>query len=361
MATATALEEPPMIPVHAWAAHAVAGPLAPWRFDRRDPGPRDVRIEILFCGVCHSDLHFARGEWGAIPYPAVPGHEIVGRVVALGREVTDLAIGDVVAVGCLVDSCGTCPSCATGLEQYCDAGATGTYMGVEKETGRPTYGGYSSAIVVNRHFVLRVPPGLDLAGAAPLLCAGITTWSPLRHWKVGRGTRVGVVGLGGLGHMGVKLAAAMGAEVTLFTTSPGKEKDAERLGAARVVRSLEPGQMAKAANSLDLILDTVSAPHQLDPLFETLSRDGTLVIVGLPPTPNPPHSAFSLVNRRRALAGSSIGGIPETQELLNFCAGHRITADVEVIAANRINEAWERMLRSDVKYRFVIDSSTLAS
>ena len=349
-----------MIPVHAWAAQSSTGPLAPWRFDRRDPGPRDVRIDVMWCGVCHSDVHFVRGDWGPIAYPAVPGHEIVGRVAAMGHEVTDLQAGDLVAVGCLVDSCRTCPSCAIGLENYCDQGGTGTYMGVEKETGRPTYGGYSSGIVVNRHFVFRLPAGLDPAGTAPLLCAGITTYSPLRHWKVGRGTRVGVVGLGGIGHMGVKLAAAMGAEVTLFTTSPGKEKDARRLGAARVVLSREPDRMTKVADSLDVILDTVSAPHELDPLFNALYRDGTLVLLGMPSVPHPPSGAIPLINRRWSLAGSSIGGIPETREMLDFCAQHRIVADIEVVAMNRINEAWERMLRSDVKYRFVIDCSTLA-
>jgi len=350
-----------MIPANAWAAHTPSGPLAPWRFDRRDPGPRDVRIEVLFCGVCHSDIHFARGEWGEIPYPAVPGHEIVGRVVATGADVADLAPGDLVAVGCLVDSCRNCPSCRAGLENYCDAGATGTYMGVEKETGRPTYGGYSSAIVVDRHFVLRMPETLDPAAAAPLLCAGITMYSPLRHWQTGAGTRVGIVGLGGLGHMGVKLAAAMGADVTVFTSSHGKEQDATRLGASRVIRSRDPDQVATAAGSLDLIIDTVSVPHDLDPLLHSLYRDGTLVLVGMPETPHPAQNPTLLVNRRLAVAGSGIGGIPETQEVLDFCAEHRIAADIELIAVDRINEAWDRMLRSDVRYRFVIDSSTLAA
>jgi len=350
-----------MIPANAWAAHTPSGPLAPWRFDRRDPGPRDVRIEVLFCGVCHSDIHFARGEWGEIPYPAVPGHEIVGRVVATGADVADLAPGDLVAVGCLVDSCRNCPSCRAGLENYCDAGATGTYMGVEKETGRPTYGGYSSAIVVDRHFVLRMPETLDPAAAAPLLCAGITMYSPLRHWQTGAGTRVGIVGLGGLGHMGVKLAAAMGADVTVFTSSHGKERDATRLGASRVIRSRDPDQVAAAAGSLDLIIDTVSIPHDLDPLLQSLYRDGTLVLVGMPATPHPAQNPTLLVNRRLAVAGSGIGGIPETQEVLDFCAEHRIAADIELIAVDRINEAWDRMLRSDVRYRFVIDSSTLAA
>jgi len=350
-----------MIPANAWAAHTPSGPLAPWRFDRRDPGPRDVRIEVLFCGVCHSDIHFARGEWGEISYPAVPGHEIVGRVVETGADVADLAPGELVAVGCLVDSCRSCPSCEAGLENYCDAGATGTYMGVEKETGRPTYGGYSSAIVVDRHFVLRMPETLDPAAAAPLLCAGITMYSPLRHWQAGAGTRVGIVGLGGLGHMGVKLAAAMGAEVTVFTSSKGKEQDAARLGASRVIRSRDPDQVAAAAGSLDLIIDTVSIPHDLDPLLDSLYRDGTLVLVGMPATPHPAQNPTLLVNRRLSVAGSGIGGIPETQEVLDFCAEHRIAADIELIAVDRINEAWDRMLRSDVRYRFVIDSSSLAA
>ena len=350
-----------MIPVRAWAAHSASGPPAPWQLDRREPGPQDVRIDIIWCGVCHSDVHFARGDWGPIAYPAVPGHEIIGRVGALGSEVTDLVVGDLVAVGTLVASCRTCPSCAAGLENYCDAGATETYMGVEKETGRPTYGGYSSGIVVDRHFVFTLPAGLDPARAAPLLCAGITTYSPLRHWQVGRGTRVGIVGLGGLGHLGLKFAAAMGAEVTLFTTSPGKARDAERLGAARVVLSGRPDQVARTANSLDVILDTVSAPHDLDPLFRSLYRDGTLVLLGVPPGPHPPSTVSLMINRRRTLAGSATGGIPETREMLDFCAEHRIVADIEIIAMDRINEAWERMLRSDVKYRFVIDCSTLIS
>jgi uncharacterized zinc-type alcohol dehydrogenase-like protein len=348
-----------MFPVSAWAAHSANGPLAPWAFERRDCGPNDVRIAIDWCGICHSDVHFAKGDWGPVDYPAVPGHEIVGRVVQLGRGVSDLAVGETVAVGCLVDSCRVCPSCGVGLENYCDKGWTGTYAGVEKQTGRPTYGGYSTGIVVDRHFVLRLPSGLDPAAAAPLLCAGITTFSPLRHWKVGRGTRVGVVGLGGLGHMAVKLAAAMGAEVTLFTTSVGKEKDAERLGASRVVLSRDPDLMAQAANSLDVIIDTVSAPHDLEPFFNALYREGTLVLLGAPSSPHPSPNVFSLLFRRRSLAGSLIGGIRETQEMLDFCAAHKITADVEVIAARQINDAWARMLRSEVKYRFVIDVSTL--
>jgi uncharacterized zinc-type alcohol dehydrogenase-like protein len=348
-----------MTTVSAYAAHSAGMTLAPWSFDRRATGPDDVRLEILWCGICHSDVHFATGDWGPQSYPAVPGHEIVGRVLEMGSAVTDLAVGDMVAVGCMVDSCRTCPSCADGLEQYCNAGMTGTYMGVEQQTGRPTYGGYSTGIVVDRHFVLRMPAGLDPAASAPLLCAGITTYSPLRKWNVGSGTRVGVVGLGGLGHMAVKLATAMGAEVTLFTSSPGKEQDAARLGAQRVVRSREPGAIAKAANSLDVIIDTVSASHDLDPYLGALDRDGTLVLLGAPPTPHPSPSAMNLIFRRRSIGGSLIGGIAETQEMLDFCGRHGVTADVEVVAAANIGTAWERMLRSDVKYRFVIDVSTM--
>ncbi len=348
-----------MIPARAWAAPSPTDPLAPWSFARRDVGANDVRIAIRFCGICHSDVHFARGEWGETPYPAVPGHEIVGAVAAVGSAVTDFRVGDLVGVGCLVDSCRTCASCSAGLENYCDTGSTGTYMGVEQETGRPTYGGYSDTIVVNHRFVLRMPAGVDLASTAPLLCAGITTYSPLRHWKAGPGVRVGVNGLGGLGHMAVKLAAAMGAEVTLFTTSPAKVADAARLGAARTVISRDADAMAAAARSLDLIIDTVSVSHALDPLLHTLRRDGTLVLVGAPSEPHPSPTVFSMVMRRRAIAGSLIGGIAETQAMLDFCAEHRIGADIELIPMSQVNAAWERMLRSDVRYRFVLDVATM--
>jgi uncharacterized zinc-type alcohol dehydrogenase-like protein len=348
-----------MIPALGYAAHDPSSPMAPWRFERRDPGPTDVRIRVEYCGVCHSDLHFVRGEWGAIQYPQVPGHEIVGRVVAVGDAVTAHQVGDAVGVGCLVDSCRECASCGDGLEQYCERGHTQTYGGVEKETGRPTQGGYSSEIVVDQRFVLRVPDGLDLAAAAPLLCAGITTYSPLREWKVGAGSRVGVVGLGGLGHMAVKLANAMGAEVTMFTTSPEKGADAERLGARRVVVSRDAAAMKGARNSLDVILDTVSVPHDLEALLATLRRDGTLVLLGGAPAPHSSPSAFSFIMQRKRMAGSLIGGLPETQEMLDFCARHRLGADIELLPVQRIDEAYARMLKSDVKYRFVLDMATL--
>jgi uncharacterized zinc-type alcohol dehydrogenase-like protein len=349
-----------MPPALGYAAYSATEPLRPWRFDRRDPGPRDVRIQILYCGICHSDLHTVREEWGEIGFPLVPGHEIVGRVAAVGAEVAGFAEGQLVGVGCMVDSCRTCAACRDGLEQYCETGFTGTYGGTEKETGRTTQGGYSDSVVVDQDFVLRIPDGLDAAAAAPLLCAGITTYSPLREFGAGAGRRVGVVGLGGLGHMGVKLARAMGAEVALFTTSPGKAEDARRLGASEVIVSRDADQMARAAGSLDLILDTVSAPHDIDALMNTLRRDGTLVLLGGSPEAHPSPGPFTFIMRRRRLAGSLIGGIRETQEMLDFCAEHGLGADVEVIPADRINEAYERMLRSDVKYRFVIDLATLA-
>ncbi len=345
---------------HAYAAYSATTPLSPWTFERRTPGPRDVQIKILFCGVCHSDLHSVRGEWGAVAYPQVPGHEIVGRVVGVGAEVTRHKVGDAVGVGCLVDSCQRCGSCADGLEQYCENGVTDTYGGTEKETGKPTQGGYSDAIVVHERFVVRIPDGMDLAAAAPLLCAGITTFSPLREWKAGPGMRVGVVGLGGLGHMGVKLAHAMGAEVVLLTTSPAKADDARRLGADDVVISTDRQDMKRVRNSLHLILDTVSAPHALDPELGLLRRDGTLVLLGISPTPHPSPSVMRLVVGRKRLAGSLIGGLPETQEMLDFCAAHGLASDIELIAAKEINVAYERMLKSDVKYRFVIDMATIA-
>jgi uncharacterized zinc-type alcohol dehydrogenase-like protein len=342
-----------------YGATSAETPLKKLDFERRDPRPDDVQIDILYCGVCHSDLHTARNEWGNTTYPVVPGHEIVGRVSAVGPEVTKFRPGDLVGVGCMVDSCMRCAACAEGLEQYCENGFTGTYNGEEMHTKGMTYGGYASNIVVRDSFVLRIPPGLDPAGAAPLLCAGITTWSPLRQWNVGRGRKVGIVGLGGLGHMGLKLARALGAQVVLFTTSPGKREDARRLGAHEVVVSRDAGEMQQHLNSFDFILNTVAAAHPLDPFLELLKRDGTMTLVGAPPTPHPSPQVFNLIMRRRRLAGSLIGGIAETQEMLDFCGEHGIVSDIEVIRIQDINKAYERMLRSDVKYRFVIDMASL--
>jgi alcohol dehydrogenase (NADP+) len=327
--------------------------------ERRQPTATDVQIQILYCGVCHSDLHYVRNEWGFTQYPAVPGHEIVGRVTAIGAGVKKFKVGDVVGVGCLVDSCRTCPNCREGLEQFCDAGMVGTYGGTDKYFGTPTLGGYSQSIVVTEDFVLRIPANLDLAAAAPLLCAGITTYSPLRHWKVGPGQKVGIVGLGGLGHMGVKFAKAFGAHVVLFTTSAGKVADGKRLGADEVVVSTDAAQMAAQAGRFDFMLDTVSAAHDLNAYFNLLKRDGNLVLVGAPEKPLP-VAAFSLIMRRRSFSGSLIGGLPETQEMLDFCGQHNITCDIEMIRMDQINTAYERMLKSDVKYRFVIDLKTLA-
>jgi alcohol dehydrogenase (NADP+) len=348
-----------MIKTQGYAAHSATTPISPFTFERRDPGPHDVQIQILFCGVCHSDLHASRSEWEGTVYPLVPGHEIVGRVVKVGGQVSAFKQGDLAAVGCMVDSCQHCASCAEGLEQYCENGFTGTYGGVEKETGQPTRGGYSERIVVNEKFVLHLSDKLDPAAAAPLLCAGITTWSPLHHWKVGEGSKVGVVGLGGLGHMAVKLAHAMGAHVVLFTTSPGKTEDARRLGAAEVVISKHAEEVAKHASSFDLIIDTVAAPHNLDTFLTLLKRDGTMVLVGAPGEPHPSPGIMNLILGRRSLAGSLIGGIKETQEMLDFCAEHGITSDVEIIPIQKINDAYERMLKGDVKYRFVIDMASL--
>ena len=344
----------------AFAAHAADQPLQPFAIERRAPGAQDVAIDILFCGVCHSDLHTARGEWGNTRYPCVPGHEIVGRVSAVGSGVSDFAEGDMVGVGCMVDSCQRCDACAEGLEQYCENGFTGTYNGPAQRTGENTYGGYSTRIVVDRRFVLRIRHRADqLAAVAPLLCAGITTWSPLRQWQVGAGHKVGVVGLGGLGHMGVKLAHALGAHVVLFTTSPDKREDALRLGADEVVVARDKAQMAAHANSFHFILNTVAAPHDLDALLVLLRRDGTMVLVGAPATPHPSPGVFNLIMKRRRLAGSLIGGIAETQEMLDFCAEHGIVSDIETIAMQDIEAAYERMLRSDVRYRFVIDMQSL--
>ena len=346
-----------MFATKGYATHAAREPLKPFSFERRDPTPSDVQIEILFCGVCHSDLHIARNEWGFTTYPCMPGHEIVGRVVKVGREVKKFKEGDLVAVGCMVDSCRTCPDCEKGLEQFCD-GMVLTYNSEDKHTGGVTYGGYSTSIVVDQDFVLRISDKLDLAAAAPLLCAGITTYSPMRHWKVGKGQKVGVVGLGGLGHMAVKFANAFGAEVVLFTTSPGKAGDARRFGAHKVVLSRDEEAMKRQVNSFDFILDTASGKHDLNTYLELLKHDGTLTLVGISPEPAP-IGAMPLVRRRRSLAGSLIGGIAETQETLDFCAERGITCEIEMIPIEKINDAYERMLKSDVKYRFVIDVGTL--
>ena len=344
--------------VRAYAAQAASAALAPFGIARREPGPADVEIDILFCGVCHSDVHQARNEWHNTVYPCVPGHEIVGRVKRVGSGVTRFKPGDLGAVGCMVDSCRTCPSCRAGFEQYCLSFPTFTYNGEDKHLGGQTFGGYSSRVVVDEAFVLRVPAGLDLAATAPLLCAGITTYSPLRHWKVGPGQKVGVVGLGGLGHMGVKFARAFGAHVVLFTTSPGKVEDGLRLGAHEVVVSKDADAMKKQQGSFHFILDAVSAQHDINAYLSLLQLDGTLTLVGAPEQPLP-VAAFNMILPRRNFAGSAIGGIAETQEMLDFCAAHRIVSDIELIPIQKINEAWDRMLRQDVRYRFVIDMASL--
>ncbi len=346
----------------AYAAQSATTPLAETMIERRAPGDKDVVIDILYCGVCHSDLHTARGEWQGTRFPCVPGHEIVGRVAAVGTGVGKVAAGDIAAVGCLVDSCRTCASCKDGLEQFREGphGFCGTYGGWADGSGENTYGGYSTRIVVDQDFVLTVRHGeRDLAAVAPLLCAGITTWSPLRHWGAGPGKKVGIVGIGGLGHMGVKLAHALGAHVVAFTTSESKRQDALDLGADEVVVSRDASAMAAHARSFDLIVNTVAASHNLDAFTALLKRDGALVLVGAPPEPHPSPAVFNLIFGRRSIAGSLIGGIPETQEMLDFCAERGITSDVEMIAMQDIEDAYERMLRSDVKYRFVIDMATL--
>jgi uncharacterized zinc-type alcohol dehydrogenase-like protein len=341
-----------------FAALASDSPLVPYEIARREPGDNDVAIDILYCGVCHSDLHTVRNEWGGTQYPVVAGHEIVGRVTAVGKNVTKFKTGDHAAVGCMVDSCRACLSCQRGLEQYCDHFPTFTYNSPDKHLGGVTYGGYSEGIVVDQAFVLRIPERLDLAATAPLLCAGVTTYSPLRHWKVGPGQTVGVVGLGGLGHMAVKFAHALGAHVVLFTTSPGKIADGMRLGADEVVISNNAAEVRKRSRSFDFILDAVSAQHDINQLLGLLKVDGTLVLVGAPEKPLP-VLAFNLSFPRRQFAGSGIGGVAETQEMLDFCADHGIVCDIEMIGMQQINEAYERMLKSDVKYRFVIDMASL--
>ncbi|WP_233810409.1 NAD(P)-dependent alcohol dehydrogenase [Paraburkholderia sp. HP33-1] len=345
--------------INGYAAAAPGDALAPFQFTRRHPRVDDVVIEIQYCGVCHSDLHQAHNDWGNTRYPVVPGHEIIGRVSEVGASVTRFKTGDIVGVGCLVDSCGDCSPCCEGEEQYCLKKPTPTYNGVDRHDGSPTYGGYSERIIVSEKFVLRIPDGLDPKAAAPLLCAGITSYSPLRHWNVGRGQKVAVVGLGGLGHMGLKFAKAMNAEVTLITRSAGKEQEARRLGADHVLVSSDPAQIGLAAGRFDLILDTIPTPHDLNPYLSTLRLNGTLVLVGLIGPIAPPVHSGLLVMGRRSIAGSAIGGVGEMQEMLNFCATHNINCDVEMIRIQDINRAYERLLKSDVRYRFVIDMSSL--
>lgn len=347
--------------IKAYGAHAGDQPLVPLDISRRVPGARDVQITIAYCGVCHSDLHQVRSEWEGTLYPCVPGHEIVGRVSAVGTEVSGFKRDDLVGIGCIVDSCRQCEDCTGGLENYCDH-MIGTYNGVTADPPGHTLGGYSQQIVVHERYVLRIRhPEAQLAAVAPLLCAGITTYSPLRHWRVGPGHKVGVIGIGGLGHMGIKLAHAMGAHVVAFTTSASKRDAALALGANQVVVSRNVDEMTRHVASFDFLLNTVAAPHDLDPFFALLRRDGTMTLVGAPATPHPFPQVFTLITKRRSLAGSMIGGIPETQEMLDFCAEHKIVADIELIPISKINEAYARMLKSDVKYRFVIDNTTLGS
>ncbi|UVH60593.1 NAD(P)-dependent alcohol dehydrogenase [Variovorax paradoxus] len=342
-----------------YAAHSATDPLAPFQFERRQPRPDDVVIDILYCGVCHTDLHQVRDHRGVSRYPIVPGHEIMGRVRDVGPEVSRFKPGDAVGVGCMVDSCRHCAACGSGHEQHCEESPTFTYSSIDRHDHTPTFGGYSESIVVSDKFVLKVPEGMALAGAAPLLCAGVTTWAPLRRWKVGQGSRVAVVGLGGLGHMALKLAKGLGADVTLFTRSPDKEADACRLGADRVVISSDAAQMAAWKGRFDLIIDTVPYVHELGPYLPTLAFDGTLVLVGYMGPLQEQLNTAPLVYGSRAVAGSFIGGVAETQEMLDFCGRHNIASDVEVIGIQQIEDAYERMLRSDVKYRFVIDMSSL--
>jgi alcohol dehydrogenase (NADP+) len=347
-----------MLPTKAYAAFEAAAQLAPYDFERRDPGPHDVEIDILFCGVCHTDIHFINNDWGISLYPMVPGHEIVGRVAAVGDQVKSFKAGDIAGVGCLVDSCRECEYCNEGLEQYCQGGAVYTYSAYEKDGKTVTQGGYSSKIVVDERFVLRVSDKLSLAHAAPLLCAGITTYSPLRKWKVGKGHKIGIIGLGGLGHMAIKFAASFGAEVTVLSTSPGKKEDALKLGAHNFIVTTDEEQVKSVANSLHFILDTLSASHDYNMYIGMLKVDGTIICVGLPPDPIT-VPAFNLVFTRKCVAGSLIGGLPETQEMLDYCAEHNITSDVEVIPIQQIQEGYNRMIKSDVKYRFVIDMASL--
>jgi len=345
--------------VQAYAAKSPTSPIEPMTIERRDPGRNDVEIAIEWCGICHSDIHQVRDEWGGSIFPMVPGHEIVGRVTRVGRGVKRFKVGDRAGVGCMVDSCGTCASCKKDLEQFCQKGAAYTYNGTEMDRKTPTFGGYSQSVVVTEDFVLKIPRKLEGPGVAPLLCAGITTYSPLRHWKVGKGQEVGVVGLGGLGHMGVKLAAAVGARVTMLSTSPSKEADARRLGAKGFGLTSDPATFKRLAGKFDFILDTISAPHDLNKYMAMLKVDGSMVLVGVPPEPAKVH-AGTFIFGRKSLSGSLIGGIAETQEMLDFCGKHGVTADVEVIPVQQVNEAYRRMLANDVRYRFVIDMASLA-
>jgi uncharacterized zinc-type alcohol dehydrogenase-like protein len=348
--------------INSYAAQKATTPLAPFKFERRKPRSGDVLIDILYCGVCHSDLHTAKNEWNNTIFPVVPGHEIIGKVVETGKDVKGFKKGDTVAVGCMVDSCGKCESCHEGLEQYCDVTPIFTYNGRDKQDQSVTYGGYSTQIVVDQNFVLHVPKSYtekEYSRIAPLLCAGITTYSPLHHWKIGKGTKVGIAGIGGLGHIAIKIAHAMGAHVVVFTTSANKIADAKKLGADEVVISKNEDEMKKHVKSLDFIMDTVAASHNLDSFLELLKRDGTLCLIGAPNVPHPSPSVPQLIFSRRQIAGSLIGGIKETQEMLDFCGKHHILADIELIPIQKINEAYERMLKSDVKYRFVIDINSL--
>jgi len=347
-----------MLSTRGYAAQDATSPLGPFTFERREPGPKDVLLEIAYCGICHSDIHSVRNEWGGATYPLVPGHEIVGKVTKVGSQVSHFKVGDYAGVGCFVDSCRECKNCKDGFEQFCDGHAAFTYNSTERDMKTPTYGGYSSQIVVDENYTLKVSPKLSLERVAPLLCAGITTYSPLKHWGVSKGQQVGVVGLGGLGHMAVKIAAAMGAEVTVFSTSPAKEADAVKLGAHHFVVTKDPKNLAKLANHFNFILDCVSAPHDYNTYLNMLARDGVMTLVGAPEKPSTVH-AFSLIGRRRTLAGSLIGGIRETQEMLDFCAEKNIASDVEVTAIQKVNEAYDRTVKGDVRYRFVIDMSTL--
>ncbi len=347
-----------MIATKGYAAQSKESPVAPWEFERRDPGPKDVQFDILFCGVCHSDLHQARNEWGNSIFPMVPGHELVGKVTRVGNQVKKFKAGDLVGVGCLVDSCRSCENCKDGLEQYCLNGSSATYNGYEQDGKTPTYGGYSKVMVASEEFVLSVSDKLALNAVAPLLCAGITTYSPLRHWKVGKGHKLAVVGLGGLGHMGVKFGVSFGAEVTVLSTSPAKEADAKKLGAHKFAVTKDAAQMKALSGYFDFILDTVSAPHDYNMYLGLLRTNGVHICVGAPPEPTPVQ-AFALMGGRRSLAGSGIGGLPETQEMLDYCAEHNIVSEIEIIDIKDINTAYERMLKGDVRYRFVIDLATL--